>query len=466
MLFHTLEFLTLFLVVWPIALWGNDRLRRVTLLLASYVFYAWFSVPLVSLMLFSTVLDFAVGRALDRTADARRRKLLLLASLVGNLGMLAVFKYANFLLDTANGISTLVFGVAPLPMLEIVLPLGISFYTFQTLSYTIDIYRGRMRPATSILGFGLYVAFFPQLVAGPIVRASSLLPQLERGPRFGPRQMRWALGLVVYGLVKKVVFADNFAQIANAVYADPASQSGGMLLLGTYAFAIQIYCDFSGYTDMARGIAALLGYDIGLNFDFPYFAVGVRDFWKRWHISLSTWLRDYLYIPLGGNRTSSWGVFRNVMLTMLLGGLWHGANWTFVVWGGIHGLWIHVEHALDRRGWGFEAEGLRWPARILGMVITFHVVCVTWVFFRAASVADALEFFGGLGRPWTGAGFDVGFFRWLPLLLVVEWSMWRTTVTDRILRRDTLYWMLIGAAVVFTLALGDFGGNDFVYFQF
>jgi D-alanyl-lipoteichoic acid acyltransferase DltB (MBOAT superfamily) len=417
-------------------------------------------------MVFSTILDFFVGRAIHASEDPRRRRGLLIVSLVGNLGMLAVFKYTNFLFSTVNGISTLAFGLEPLPLLNIILPLGISFYTFQTLSYTIDIHRRELAPTSSILSFALYVAFFPQLVAGPIVRASHLLPQLERGPRFGPRQMRWAFGLVLFGLIKKVVFADNFAQIANTVYADPAAYSGWLTLIGTYAFAFQIYCDFSGYTDMARGIAALMGYDIGLNFDFPYFAVGVRDFWKRWHISLSTWLRDYLYIPLGGNRGTRRRVLRNIMVTMLLGGLWHGANWTFVVWGGIHGVWINAEHALERVGVAIDPRRLGWPLRILGTVLTFHIVCVTWVFFRAESVGDALDILVGVVRPATGLALDATFFRWLPVLLLVELLMWRTRVTDWILRAPLAYWILVGMGLLFTLALGDFRGSDFVYFQF
>ena len=466
MLFHTLEFAALFLLVLPFGLWAENRTRRVALLVASYAFYAWFSVALCSLMAFSTFLDFSVGRGLHRSQDPRRRRQLLAISLVGNLGLLFAFKYTNWFLGSINSLSMLFTGDAPFALYDIILPLGISFYTFQTLSYTIDIYRREMNPTNSLLTFALYVAFFPQLVAGPIVRAANLVPQLDRGPAFAPGQVRWGMGVFVFGLVKKVVLADNLAQIANTVFADPGSFPGWGVLLGTYAFAFQIYCDFSGYTDMARGIAAILGYDIGTNFNFPYFAVGVRDFWRRWHISLSTWLRDYLYIPMGGGRCSPARRRMNIMNTMLLGGLWHGANWTFVVWGGIHGAWISLEHALDRIGWRIGSETMSIPVRVLGTLVTFHLVCVTWIFFRAESFGDAVGILFGLLRRGPSPPLDLAMLGFVPLLLLVDLLMWKTNLTAWILRRRFAFWLAMWVGIVVTLVFGDFRGNDFVYFQF
>jgi D-alanyl-lipoteichoic acid acyltransferase DltB (MBOAT superfamily) len=466
LLFHTLEFAILFVAVLPFALAANSRLRRGGLLAASYLFYGWFSIPLSGLMLFSSVVDFVAGRHLHTATDPRARRGWLCLSLVANLGLLFVFKYTNWFLGTLTGLGSL-FGFAPLPHLDIVLPLGISFYTFQTLSYTLDIHRGRLEPTTSFLDFALFVSFFPQLVAGPIVRAADLLPQLRRGPRFVAGQIPWAAGIFVFGMVKKVVFADNFAAIANAAYADPAHTSTWHLVLGTYAFAFQIYCDFSGYTDMARGVAAALGYDVGRNFHFPYFALGVRDFWKRWHISLSTWLRDYLYISLGGNRISPRRTQINVMLTMLLGGLWHGANWTFVVWGAIHGIWISVEHLSDGRLARLRPRFASLPVRTLAWVGTFHLVCLTWVFFRAQSITDAFDILGSLVHPrGDGLTLDASFFVWLAPLLGVEGLMARTRFTRWLLGHPYFYWLAMLSGLLLLLLLGDFRGHDFVYFQF
>ncbi len=466
MLFHTLEFAILFALVLPLAIFGGHLIRRVALLLASYAFYAWFSVPLLSLMLFSTVLDFFVGRAMHESPDGPRRRALLGLSLLGNLGLLFYFKYTNWFLGSLNSVSHMVTGEAAFPLYDIILPLGISFYTFQTLSYTIDIYRRQLKPTDSILTFGLYVAFFPQLVAGPIVRASYLLPQLTAGPRYAPGQVRWGIGIFLYGLIKKVVVADNIARVANVVFAAPEEYWGVGVLLGTYAFAFQIYCDFSGYTDMARGIGAVLGYDIGLNFNFPYFAVGVRDFWSRWHISLSTWLRDYLYITLGGNRVPRLRAMANIMATMLLGGLWHGANWTFVVWGFIHGVWINLEHALERRGFTMSGRTTGFWPRLLGTFLTFHLVCITWIFFRADTVQDSFSILLGLFRGGWSTDLDLTAFRYVPGLLLIDGLMWRTRITAWLLARPVWYWVLVWLGVFITLAFGDFRGNDFVYFQF
>lgn len=461
MLFHSIEFILLFAVVWIPAVFGNSHIRRISLLIASYVFYMWFSVPLVALLVFSSVLDFSVGRWMSQTDDPARRRMFLLMSLVGNLGMLFVFKYFNFFTGTLNSLSQLFGQRQPIPHYDIILPMGISFYTFQTLSYTIDIYRKQLKPTDSLLTFALYVSFFPQLVAGPIVRARNLIPQLVSGVRFVPNQLRYGLGLFVFGLVKKTVIADNLAVYVDQVFANPQAYSGVEVLFAVYAFTFQIYCDFSGYTDMARGVAFLLGYDIGLNFNFPYFAANIREFWRRWHISLSTWLRDYLYIPLGGNRGTRGNHLRNIMITMLLGGLWHGANWTFVIWGGIHGIWIVIEH-LRRRDVP-KPTGLTYVIRT---VLTFHGVCVTWIFFRAQSLHEAFEMIGRLFASYDLTQLPVSIAVYIALMLIVDVIYAKTSFTKFVLRYPLLYWMFIFSGIFAYMIFGNIAGGDFVYFQF
>ncbi len=461
MLFHSIEFVLLFLIVWWPAVFGNSLVRRIALLLASYIFYMWFSVPLVGLLVFSSVLDFLVGRWMYQTDDPARRRIFLLMSLTGNLGMLFLFKYFNFFTGTLNSLSQVFTDQAPIPHYDIILPMGISFYTFQTLSYTIDIYRKQLKPTNSLLTFALYVAFFPQLVAGPIVRARDLIPQLVRGVKFGPNQLRYGLGLFVFGLVKKTVIADNLAVYVDQVFANPAAYSGFEVLVGVYAFAFQIYCDFSGYTDMARGVAFLLGYDIKLNFNFPYFASSVREFWRRWHISLSTWLRDYLYIPLGGNRGARANHLRNIMITMLLGGLWHGANWTFVIWGGIHGIWIVIEH-LRRRA---IVQPTGWPY-VIRAVLTFHGVCLTWIFFRAQSLSEALQMIRQLTAGFDVTHIPVSVGVYILLMLAADVIYAKTSFSQFILRQPLLYWIFIFSGIFTYMIFGNIAGGDFVYFQF
>lgn len=466
MLFHTLEFALLFILVLPFAIRGNSSVRRFALLIASYLFYMWFNIPLVLLLVYSSFLDYRMGKLIYRATDPRRRKLFLIISLVGNLGILFFFKYLNLFLGSLNSVCHIVNHTEPFPLYDIILPIGISFYTFQTLSYTIDIYRGKLKPTNSLLTFALYVAFFPQLVAGPIVRAARLIPQIERGPEFLPKQFKVGLGFFVFGLLKKVVIADNLAVVANEVFGAPHLYSGLDIVIGTYAFAFQIYCDFSGYTDMARGIAYLIGYDIGVNFNFPYFAKGIRDFWRRWHISLSTWLRDYLYIPLGGNQGSHFRHYRNIMFTMLLGGLWHGANWTFVVWGFIHGVWIITEHIYNRIVPGGKQRRANFLLDTVKMLATFHLVCCTWIFFRADNIGAAFDIYSQLASWSAVSVMGFGMFLYVIPLLLVDAVYYKTKITSLLLRRPILYWLSISAGVFLYIIFGNFRGEDFVYFQF
>ena len=365
----------------------NFRLQNTVLLVASYTFYGFWDWRFLSLLLVSTIIDFNVAQWLERAETPRRRKLLLALSLCANLGVLGVFKYLGFFTESMVELLN-AFGIdSSLPVLNVLLPVGISFYTFQTMSYTIDVYRRELPATKRFFDFALFVSFFPQLVAGPIERAAKFLPQVLQ-PRLQNR-LRFTEGfyLILLGLFKKVVIADNMAPIANAIFSrDVSTLSGPEVMIGVYAFAFQIYGDFSGYTDIARGVAKWLGFDLMLNFRMPYFAASPSDFWARWHISLSSWLRDYLYIPLGGNRHGALLTYRNLMLTMLLGGLWHGAVWTFVVWGGFHGLILCLYRFFGTFSTATEPRALvrsgpfisgRW----LGILVMFHLTCIGWLFF-------------------------------------------------------------------------------------
>jgi len=368
---------------------GQNRL----LLVASYVFYGAWDARFLLLIALSTVVDFFVAQQLAKAPrKSRLARRWCALSITVNLGILAVFKYFDFFTTSFAGLLEALFGYHADPFtLNVILPVGISFYTFQTLSYTIDVYRGQTRPATNLLDFGLYVAFFPQLVAGPIERSHRLLPQIinPRKPRGG--DFTKGLYLIVTGLFAKIVIADNMAFICNGVFAAPASEVGGIdRVVGIYAFAFQIYGDFYGYSAIARGISLWMGIDLMANFRMPYFARSPSDFWQRWHISLSSWLRDYLYIPLGGNRGGKWLTYRNLMLTMLLGGLWHGAGWTFVCWGLYQGLLLCAYRPFEKRIREQESGVLR---RVASTFLFFNLVCIGWLFFRAESLSQVWVFF-------------------------------------------------------------------------
>ena len=379
-----------FAVFLPIVLLGyflisarHWRGRKAWLLVASYAFYMSWNPGFVILLLITTLADFVLARQIERTRDPAGRRALLLLSIGTNLGMLGFFKYGAFvfantawLLRPLLGDRTAVF--------DVVLPIGISFYTFESLSYTIDVYRGRIAACRSLLDFSLFLAFFPHLVAGPIVRPATFLPQLDAPPRMREAAVEDALARIVIGLVKKVLLADLLGEYVDRVFDVPSAYAGTNVLLAIYAYAFQIYYDFAGYTDIALGVAGLFGLVLPENFDRPYLAESPRDFWRRWHISLSTWLRDYLYVPLGGDRISPRRTAWNLFVTMVLGGLWHGAAWHFVAWGAYHGGLLAGERALHDRG-------VPWlPATVTGRrLITFHLVCLGWVLFRAPDIAGA-----------------------------------------------------------------------------
>jgi alginate O-acetyltransferase complex protein AlgI len=389
MLFYTPEFLVFsLLLLAALGVAARDFPRKVVLLVASYVFYMWWNPVFILLIVFQTGVNYATGMALASPDPARRRRALV-GSLVVSLGVLGFFKYAGFFADNTLVLMRLLGFEPHWTALEIVLPVGISFYTFHCISYTIDVYRGKIPPTRSPVDFALYIAFFPQLVAGPIVRAAHFLPQL-RGPiRISCDGL--AFFLIVGGLAKKVIVADNLAPLVDAVFAEPGAWPSAVIWVATLCFAVQIYCDFAGYSDIAIGITRVLGLDIPRNFDHPYFARNPSDYWRRWHISLSSWLRDYLYVPLGGNRHGRLRTYRNLMLTMLLGGLWHGASWNFVLWGLLHGLLLVIHRLYGewraRRNPSWQ-PGESLLARIAAVALMQYLVLLTWIPFRVTHAGD------------------------------------------------------------------------------
>lgn len=385
MIFNSLEYLVflglVFAVYWVIN--GNYKWQNVLLLISSYVFYGWWDWRFLSLIIFSSFVDYYVGLKLYGSISPKKRQRWLLVSLCSNLGLLAIFKYYNFFADSfADSMLILGWEVDDLT-LNIILPVGISFYTFQTLSYTIDIYRRQFIPTKNMLSFFTYVAFFPQLVAGPIERASNLLPQIE-GPRvFREKWFKEGLFQISIGLFRKIVIADNLGKYVDSVYGNWEIHNSSTLVLGTFFYAFQIYYDFAGYSDIAIGSAKLLGFKFNPNFNFPYFSKSITEFWRRWHMSLSYWLRDYLYISLGGNRKGIKITYRNLMLTMLLGGLWHGSSWNFVIWGGIHGITLSIEKFI-------VSYRKNIYIKYIGHVYTFSIVLLAWVFFRAQDLESSV----------------------------------------------------------------------------
>jgi alginate O-acetyltransferase complex protein AlgI len=389
MIFNSYIFWAFFAVVIIIYWRLSHRLQNRLLLFASYLFYGYWDWRFCGLLAFSTTIDFFVAKFIHDTPDIRQKKKILVISIITNLTLLGFFKYYNFFSSQLiTALNHFGFNVS-VPVLNIILPVGLSFYTFQSLSYTIDVYRGNATPARNFLDLAAYVSFFPQLVAGPIERASRFLPQFLKPRHLEPEDFSIGLYHIMIGMFKKVVVADNLAPIANMVFSKPPHElTGAEVLIGLYAFAVQIYCDFSGYSSIAQGIAKWLGFNLMWNFKMPYFAVSPSDFWKRWHISLSSWLRDYLYISLGGNRKGSILTYRNLMITMILGGLWHGARWTFVIWGLFHGIILVVYRIFGDRKTDTLSQGLPLFNRVFKVIIMFHLVCIGWLFFRADNVGQ------------------------------------------------------------------------------
>lgn len=476
MLFNSLTFFIFFAAVFLLYLALPHRGQNRLLLAASYLFYGAWDWRFLFLLIFSCTLDFLFAQAIGKTPSPRARKAWVAASIGLNLGILGFFKYFNFFADSLALLLEALGFHASLPALRILLPVGISFYSFQSMSYTIDVYRGVLAPARRWSDFALYLAFFPQLVAGPIERATNLLPQVQQPRTVSDYGISHGAYLILWGLFQKVVIADNICRMADAVFGAPQTQAVSVLL-GVYAFALQIYCDFSGYSNIARGLALMLGFRLMLNFRNPYFATNPSDFWQRWHISLSTWLRDYLYIPLGGNRQSPARTRRNLMLTMLLGGLWHGAAWTHVSWGFFHGLLL-----IGHRGLAVFAERVPRLARLLAgrpgralcIVFFFHLICISWLLFRADTIAQAGSMLYTLLTGWAQrpdsaplhAGWLTLAFYGLPLFAM---ELWQYRSGDPLVAlkaprpvRALLYLALFYGIVLF----GENNAQSFIYFQF
>jgi alginate O-acetyltransferase complex protein AlgI len=467
MLFCSQQYLVFFALVF-FAYWSVPwRGARVWLLLAaSFYFYASWNPWLALLICASTTIDYFLARGIEAAQCPRKRKLLLTINVVGNLGLLCYFKYANFFLDSLGQALAAAGAQASLPVLSVVLPVGISFYTFEAINYMVDVYRGHARAERSLPHFMLFILFFPHLVAGPIVRARDFLPQIARRKRFSWPRTQLGVQYFLMGLVKKLAIADRMAQFADPVFADPAAYRTGAVWVAVLAYALQIYCDFSGYTDMAIGSAHLLGYKLALNFNMPYLATNIAEFWRRWHISLSSWLRDYLFIPLGGSRGGTWATCRNLMITMTLGGLWHGASWTFVVWGVFHGLLL-VAH----RG----VRALCQARPVLGGALasvpgTVFSCGLTFLCVRAQTFGAAAEVLVRMFVPHPGRGSElhnVGLFYTLIFVgvchAVAASGLWRRAAV-----RLPAPVLGCGYSVALTLALvlAPPAGKTFIYFQF
>jgi alginate O-acetyltransferase complex protein AlgI len=465
MLFTSTSYLVFLPVVLLLYYWLRPAARRYMLLLASWLFYAAYNPWFMWVILATTSVDWVAGAQIDQTDSPRRRALWLGASITSNLGLLAYFKYSGFLLENL-GVHGHAIGLQHWAW-RAGLPLGISFHTFQGISYVVDVYRRHIQPVRSFTEFALFVSFFPQLVAGPIVRAPEFIPQIDCRSEADALERRQGVGLIMYGMFKKVYVADVMASWVNDAYADPSRFSGFGLLCATLAFTVQIYCDFSGYSDIAIGSAQLFGIRLPTNFDSPYLAMSIREFWQRWHMTLSRWLRDYLYIPLGGNQRGTGRTYVNLMITMVLGGLWHGAGWNWVVWGAIQGIVMSVERftGLDRAPNGGVARFGRW-------LVTFVIVVVSWVFFRARSVSQAVLVIERI-LDWSPGHIatdrSVATYASVALIAVLVAGRMRTRkrwIAWVAQRQTTVRWLAYACVVALALTFSGAVKQEFIYFAF
>ncbi len=468
MLFNSLTFVLFLPIVLLLVSRASLNLRNWILLGASYVFYGAWDWRFLGLLMGSTLVDWVVGRLLGRTDDPRQRRRLLTLSMVTNLTVLGFFKYFNFFVGSAADLLTALGMQVDRPALQIILPVGISFYTLQAMSYVIDVYWRRMEPVQSLRDFALFVAYFPQLVAGPIERATALLPQIQSPGRVTPERINIGLMLMIIGFTKKVLIADSIANITGPVYSNPAAFTSGELIQAAYLYTFQIYCDFSGYSDIARGVSELLGIRLMQNFQQPYLSQSVTEFWRRWHISLSSWLRDYLYIPLGGSRRGEARTYWNVLVTWLICGLWHGANWTYVVWGGLNGVYICIERFLGigRHEPRTPRTAGQWLRRVAATAVAFHLIVVTFIVFPSPTFTDLWNYLAGIV-----AFTDLGAIGVLPLL--VGLAVFLIDIPQNATRDDTVFlrlpwWVQSPAYASLVFAMLLYGGREipFIYFQF
>jgi alginate O-acetyltransferase complex protein AlgI len=474
MLFCSQQFLLFFVAVFVLYWLTPWRAVRVWLLLvSSFVFYASWNRWLAGLICATTAADYVIARLLETSSAPGRRKALLALSLGANLGLLVYFKYANFFLRSLEDGLRAAGGSASLPVLKVLLPVGISFYTFEAISYTVDVYRRRIPAERNLAHFMLFILFFPHLIAGPIVRARDFLPQVRRRKRWSWSRLNLGLQYFLMGLFKKLVIADGMARMVDPVFAMPDLFASGTLWMATLAWALQVYCDFSGYTDMALGCAHMLGYKLAPNFNMPYLAPNIAEFWRRWHISLSSWLRDYLFIPLGGSRRGAWKTGRNLMVVMTLGGLWHGANWPYVAFGVLQGGLLIVHRVF--RAWCTGRPRLAWllqtpPGTVLRVLVTFTVFCGTLVVFRAASLGSGLAMLRAMVVPRDGLGAPIAPRALLGCLAVVAvcHALGKSRLWERTAARLPPSVLGLGHALTLTsaLLLGAGTGQAFIYFQF
>jgi alginate O-acetyltransferase complex protein AlgI len=475
MLFYSPEFFPFFAVVFAVYwLLPKQSLRTWVLLAASFYFYATWNQWLALIIGVTSVIDYLVARGLDASTNQRWRRTLLGGSLVMNLGLLAYFKYVNFFLDTLETSMHAAGMTLSMPTLQVILPIGISFYTFEAINYTVDVYRKRVPAERSLPHFLLFITFFPHLVAGPIVRARDFLPQIAQRKRWDWSRMQLGCEFFLLGLFKKLAIADRLAMVVDPVFADTQAYNTSAVWLAVVAYSIQIYCDFSGYTDMAIGLAHTLGFKLAKNFDMPYASVNISEFWRRWHISLSSWLRDYLFIPLGGSRGGTWLTYRNLMLTMTLGGLWHGASWTFVAWGIMHGTFLILHKQLQDL-WIVWPTGKRLLQTHLGravsIALTFVCVSLAWVCFRAPDFATAAQVYEHLFVPHRGTRLVIPNDGVIMILLAVlaahligHWHAWRRRSLQQL--PAPAIGLAYAIALVGIIVLIPEYSKPFIYFQF
>ena len=470
MLFNSIEFLVFFPVVTLLYFLSPSQFRWFVLLVASCYFYMFFIPVYILILFFTIIIDYIAGIMIEK--ERHHKKLFLILSLVANIGILAVFKYFNFLAANINAVAD----KDLVPLLNIILPIGLSFHTFQAMSYTIEVYRGKQKAERHLGVYALYVMFYPQLVAGPIERPQNILPQLRKKHSFNAALMYSGLRLMLWGLFKKVVVADRLSIYVDAVYSNPGHYTHYLnIIIAFVFFSIQIYCDFSGYSDIAIGAARVMGIDLMVNFNRPYFSKNVREFWAKWHISLSTWFRDYLYIPLGGNRVKIRRLYFNTAIVFLLSGLWHGANWTFVIWGALHALFIIFNIAFGK--YFFKKQNI--INNLVSLLITFSVVTLAWAFFRAANFPDALLLLKNVlslnhADPFyplvTVKGIEFGISALLISVFVIVFTIIVERKTDTLLlsldRKPATDVLFCSLVLIMVILLGVFQKNSFIYFQF
>ena len=488
MLFNTPEFIIFFIFVLAVISCIKFRKFQHLFLIGSSYFFFYFSNNfLITLLIFSTLLDFYIGKAIFTAKNKKRKKVLLISSLAGNLGLLGFFKYADFGIAQINNVTESL-GIPEITSLGLILPIGISFYTFQTISYTVEIYRGKLEPSKSLWEFALFVSFFPQLVAGPILRANHFLPQLRekisnngiasrlRTITIHDTSLRFGISLMAIGFFKKMFFADNIAPMVNEIFNVPYGLESFSVMLGAIAFGVQIYCDFSGYSDIAIGAAIILGFHIPANFNKPYFAVSPADFWRRWHISLSTWLRDYLYIPLGGNRKGSSRTYVNLITVMFLGGLWHGASWNFVIWGLMHGVYLAVQKLTTNKFPVLKnSKFLKTrTGKIISILITQYFIFMTWLAFRVEDL-DALSYVLYKYVVWdfaTSATLQILSHNIIPITLIIgffilNYISYRKNIVKSLSEMKITHWAIILFGImILILFFYDLSPEEFIYFRF